>query len=211
MRATIGARNPNLQVVITHASHVCSQHLFGLQLRMYGMHGTQFDHARWDLLSLVIWSRLFWPSVTWNLRKAQRWSLEQKCFEVRSLSPALRNLWLLIVLFIYLFIIIFKWNMLYISCTQYLRVEVTDLHCSRRFPGTFWHFRKTPLRMWCSQTFGLQEEIEEVVLSISGCKALLILYIDRSSDTRKNWKGPSVRAVTSVQAYSWRTSESLIK
>ena len=67
------------------------------------MHRTQFDHVRLDLLSLVIWSRLFWPSVTWNLRKAQRWSLEQKRFEVRSLSPPLRNLWLLIVLFIYLF------------------------------------------------------------------------------------------------------------
>ena len=28
--ATRGARNPNLRVVITHASHVCSQHSFGL-------------------------------------------------------------------------------------------------------------------------------------------------------------------------------------
>ena len=54
LRATRGARNPNLQVVITHASHVCSQHSFGLQLRMNGIHGTQFDHARLDLLSLVI-------------------------------------------------------------------------------------------------------------------------------------------------------------
>ena len=26
MRATRGAHNPNLQVVVTHASHVCSQH-----------------------------------------------------------------------------------------------------------------------------------------------------------------------------------------
>ena len=30
----IAARNPNLQVVITYASHVCSQHSFGLPLRM---------------------------------------------------------------------------------------------------------------------------------------------------------------------------------
>ena len=37
--ATRGARNPNLQDVITHALHVCSQHLFGL--------------ARFDLLSLA--------------------------------------------------------------------------------------------------------------------------------------------------------------
>ena len=48
------SRNPNLHVVITHASHVCSQHSFGLPLRMNGMHRTQFDHARLDLLSLVI-------------------------------------------------------------------------------------------------------------------------------------------------------------
>ena len=38
---------------------------------MKGMHWTQFDHACCDLLPLVIWSRVFWPSVTWNLRKAQ--------------------------------------------------------------------------------------------------------------------------------------------
>ena len=44
----------NLQVVITHASHVCSQHLFGLPLRMNGMHRMQTDHARFDLLPLVI-------------------------------------------------------------------------------------------------------------------------------------------------------------
>ena len=34
LRATRGTRNPNLQVVITHASHVCRQHSFGLPLRM---------------------------------------------------------------------------------------------------------------------------------------------------------------------------------
>ena len=34
----------NLQVVITHALHVCSQHSFGLPQRMIGMHRTQFDH-----------------------------------------------------------------------------------------------------------------------------------------------------------------------
>ena len=41
MRATRGAGNPNLQVVIAHALYVCSQHTF--PLRMYGMHRT---HAR---------------------------------------------------------------------------------------------------------------------------------------------------------------------
>ena len=41
---------------------------------MNAMHTTQFDHASLDLLLHVIWSRVFWPSVTWNFRKAQRWS-----------------------------------------------------------------------------------------------------------------------------------------
>ena len=50
LRATRGACNPNLQVVTTHASHVCSQHSFGLPLRMNGMHRRQFDHARFDYL-----------------------------------------------------------------------------------------------------------------------------------------------------------------
>ena len=54
LQATRGARNPNLQVVIMHASHVCSQHLFGLPLRMNGMHRTHFDQAHLDLLSLLI-------------------------------------------------------------------------------------------------------------------------------------------------------------
>ena len=53
LRATRGACNPNLQVVITHASHVCSQHSFGLPLRMNGMYRTQFDHAHMDLLPLL--------------------------------------------------------------------------------------------------------------------------------------------------------------
>ena len=54
LRATKGACNSNLQVVVTHASHVCSQHSFGLPIRMYGKHRKHFDHARLDLLSLVI-------------------------------------------------------------------------------------------------------------------------------------------------------------
>ena len=119
-RATRGACNPNLQVVITHTSHVCSQHSFGLPLnlvprvfglsdqkarrlwvrdqlplRMNGMHRTQFDHAPLDLLSLVISSHVFW------LRKAQRWSKsvrkKRPIVGYRTLSPALCNLWLLLV------------------------------------------------------------------------------------------------------------------
>ena len=49
------SRNPNLQVVITLASHVvCSQHSFGLTLRMNETHITQCDHARLDPPSFVI-------------------------------------------------------------------------------------------------------------------------------------------------------------
>ena len=50
LRATREARNPNLQVIITHTSHVYSQHSFGFPLRMNGMHRTQSDHARFDYL-----------------------------------------------------------------------------------------------------------------------------------------------------------------
>ena len=36
---------------------------------MDGMHNwTQFDQARFDLLPLVIWSRVFWPSDGQNTR-----------------------------------------------------------------------------------------------------------------------------------------------
>ena len=49
VRATRGARNPNLHVVITHASHVRSQYSFRLRTTK-----TQFDHAHFDLLPLVI-------------------------------------------------------------------------------------------------------------------------------------------------------------
>ena len=52
--ATRGARNPNLQVVITHASHIFRQHLFGLPLRMNLIYTTQFDNGRFALLPLVI-------------------------------------------------------------------------------------------------------------------------------------------------------------
>ena len=45
------------------------------------MHRTHFDHARLDVLSLLIWSREFWPSVTWNLREAQRWSKRVLTFD----------------------------------------------------------------------------------------------------------------------------------
>ena len=72
---------PNIQVVITHASHVCRQHSLGLPLRMTGMHRMEFDHSCLDLLSLVIWSCVFWPSITWNLCKVQRWSKSVLTFD----------------------------------------------------------------------------------------------------------------------------------
>ena len=52
-RSTRGARNSKLQVVITHASRVCSQHSFVLPLRMNGIYRTQFDHAR-NLITRVL-------------------------------------------------------------------------------------------------------------------------------------------------------------
>ena len=92
LQATRGARNPNLQVVITHASHVCNQHSFGLPLRMNGMHRTQFDHAC-----------QYGPSITRNLITRvltichmKRRALVQKCFDLPLLSPVLLNLWLLL-------------------------------------------------------------------------------------------------------------------
>ena len=85
LRATRGARNPNLQVVITHAWHVRSQHEFELPLRINGMHRTQFDHARLYLLPLVIWSRVFWPYAT--LKLTQSTAMEQKRFDLRSCRP----------------------------------------------------------------------------------------------------------------------------
>jgi len=97
LQATRGARDPNLQVVITRASHVCNRHSFGLPLRMNGIHRTQFDHAR-----------QFGPSITRNLitrvltichmKLTQSRAMEQKRFDLRSLSLSLRNLWLLPVL-----------------------------------------------------------------------------------------------------------------
>ena len=66
-----GADKPKFQVVIMHALYVCSQHAFGLPLRMNGMHRMQLDHLHLDLLSLVIWSHMFWASITWILCKAQ--------------------------------------------------------------------------------------------------------------------------------------------
>ena len=72
-------------------TYVNRQRSLGLPLRMNGMHRTQFDHACLDLPPFIIWSRVFWLSVMWNLCKAQRWS------KSISLPPALHNLWSFLV------------------------------------------------------------------------------------------------------------------
>ena len=94
LRARIVARNRNLQVIITHASHPCSQHSFGIPLRMYGMHKTHFDHAYLDLLSLVFWSCVL---TICHVKLTQSTAMVQK----QSLLPALCNLWLPVLLVIY--------------------------------------------------------------------------------------------------------------
>ena len=67
---------------------------FGLPLKMNGMHRTQFYHERLDLLSRVI-------EYLSPVKLSQSTEMEQKRFDLRSLSPALRNLWLLLVLLFY--------------------------------------------------------------------------------------------------------------
>ena len=47
---------------------------------------------------LVIWSRVFWLSVTWDLHKALRWSKSVLTFD--RWRPTLRNLWLLLAIII---------------------------------------------------------------------------------------------------------------
>ena len=56
LRATRGARNPNLQAVTTHESHVCSQYSFGLLLLK----------NEWNAQNAIS-SRAFGPSITRNL------------------------------------------------------------------------------------------------------------------------------------------------
>ena len=48
--APLVTHNPNLQVVIIHASHVCTLY----SLHVFGLHKTQFDYTCLDLLSLEI-------------------------------------------------------------------------------------------------------------------------------------------------------------
>ena len=68
------AYNPNLQVIVTLAWLLCSQHSFRLLLRVSEIHRMNSDDERLNLLSVVTWLRAFSPSTTWNLHNAQRWS-----------------------------------------------------------------------------------------------------------------------------------------
>ena len=54
---------------------------FHEESRMSEMHRTQFDHVRLGLLSLVIWSLLFWLFLTRDLHKAQWWSKSVLTFD----------------------------------------------------------------------------------------------------------------------------------
>ena len=87
-----GARNPILQVFITHASNVCSQHSFGPPLWMNGMHIMQFDHTRLDLSTT---RNLITHVLTiCHIKLMQRTALEQKHFDLLTLSPTLHKIWL---------------------------------------------------------------------------------------------------------------------
>ena len=71
---TRGARNPNLQVVIiTHAPYLCSQHSFGLPLRINGMHRMQFGPSiSRNVITLVL--------TICHVKLTQSTVLEQKHF-----------------------------------------------------------------------------------------------------------------------------------
>ena len=92
---TRGAHNPNLQVASVLAPQVCSYSLIWSS-----------TENEWNA-SHAIWSHAFRPSITcdlithvltiYHVKLMQSTGFEQKCFDLPSLSPALRNLWLLLV------------------------------------------------------------------------------------------------------------------
>ena len=87
-------------------------------LRMNGMHIMQCDHARLDLLSLVIWSRVFWPPLTWNLIKAQRWSKSVLTFD-RSRPHSVTFCFFQFTSFKWIKSIGFFFNIVYSVCTEF--------------------------------------------------------------------------------------------
>ena len=76
------ARNPNPQVVITHASRECSQHSFELH---------------WECMESIKCTLIMHALTICHL-SLQSTALEQKRFDLESLLPVLPNLWLLLVL-----------------------------------------------------------------------------------------------------------------
>ena len=116
-------------------SHVCSQHLFGLPLRMNGMYRMQFDHEHLDLLPLVIWSRVL---TIYRVKLRQRTAMEQKRIDLQSLSPTLPNLWLLLPI-----IIIIREK----SLTQHFDVAMTSLSSDKDKKLTYYiRFKMTKYR-----------------------------------------------------------------
>ena len=91
----------NLLFVITHASHVYSQHLFGPPLRMNRIYRTQFEHARFSLLPLNLITHVW--TICHEKPTQSTHCTGVKTFDLRSLSPTLLNLWLLHVQ-VYLYI-----------------------------------------------------------------------------------------------------------
>ena len=81
-----------LRIRRMYAASITLKRSFGIPPRMYGMHRTHFDHCAFEpsisILSLVIWSRVFWPCV----KLTQSTALEPKRFDLRSLSPLLHNI-----------------------------------------------------------------------------------------------------------------------
>ena len=85
-----------------------------------------------DLLSLVMWSCMFWLSVTWNLRKTMQCSKSIKEIpnrRLQSLSPALHNLWILQVQYC-------KLVLIHVSPVSYRSVK-GGYHCLPSMPWAY--------------------------------------------------------------------------
>ena len=142
LRAKGGARNPNRQVAITHASHLF---VWTPTKNEWNAHRTHFDQERFGLLSIVIWSHVFYHLSGANLRKAQRWS--KSVLDLRSLSPALSNHWLLLV-FLKTF-----WRACWGSSSQPHIQQTGTLPTSKPGVGkiviiicfSFWYFERKPI------------------------------------------------------------------
>ena len=70
-RRLVKLHNTNLQVVITNASPYVAVWTF---IKYERNAQNAIYHAHLNILSLVILSRVFWLSLTWNLLTAQPWS-----------------------------------------------------------------------------------------------------------------------------------------